>query len=72
MHLYNLRMYLLVLIIMQYQLEMMDIPQCTLWVCLWDWIKHGQDNFLGEIKIPLSDLDLEDTSGNWYNLQEQV
>ena len=43
---------------------------CTLWLSVWDWDRFGRNQFLGEVRIPLSTIDLKDTTDHWHSLVE--
>ena len=44
----------------------------TLWLSVWDWDQFGSNQFLGEVRLPLSSLDLTDSKDQWYTLREMV
>ena len=44
----------------------------TLWLSVWDRDGIGRNQFLGEVRLPISSLDLNDLSPSWYTLQEKV
>ena len=39
---------------------------------MWDWDRFGRNQFLGEVRLPLSSLDLTDTADHWYSLLDKV
>jgi synaptotagmin-like protein len=49
-----------------------DINSSTLWVSVWDWDKYGRNQFLGEVRLPLSQQDLTIAKDRWHPLQEKV
>jgi len=40
-----------------------------LYLCLWDWEKFNDHNFMGLVKVPLKDLEDQEMHGNWYDLE---
>ena len=56
----------------QYDLPKSELNSRTLWLSVWDWNKFGRNQFLGEIRIPLSSFDLNVMRSQWYQLQDQV
>ena len=62
-------------IFVQYHISKSEFGSRTLLVTVWDWNKFGKNQFLGEIRLPLSSLELIDSSnqpGLWYPLQDKV
>ena len=57
---------------LQNKLAEKDINSHTLWVSVWDWDRFGRNQFLGEVRLPLSSLDLTDSTDKWYTLQDKV
>ena len=57
---------------MQYKFSEPELASRTLWLSVWDWDRFGRNLFLGEIRLPLSTLDLADTTDQWYQLQDKV
>ena len=57
---------------MQYKFSEPELASHTLWLSVWDWDRFGRNLFLGEIRLPLSTLDLVDTTDQWYQLQDKV
>ena len=55
---------------MQYQVSSTDIANCTLWLSVWDWDQFSRNQFLGEVRLPLASMNLEDGTDRWYNLQD--
>ena len=49
-----------------------EVGSRTLWLNVWDWDRFSKNEFLGEIHIPLSSLDLSDTADHWYSLKDKV
>ena len=39
---------------------------------MWDWDRFGRNQFLGEVRLSLSSLDLTDSTAQWYTLQDKV
>ena len=56
----------------QYKYSEADLSSRTLWLSVWDWDRFGRNQFLGEVRLPLSSLDLTDTTNHWYSLQDKV
>ena len=56
----------------QYKLSESELSSRTLWLSVWDWDRFGRNQFLGEVRLPLSSLDLTDSSSLWYHLQDKV
>ena len=44
----------------------------TLRVCVWNKNWLGKKSFLGEVRLPLSVLDLTNSTKHWYSLEEKV
>ena len=44
----------------------------TLWLSVWDWDIFGRNRFLGEVRLPLSSLDLSVSKNYWYSLLDKV
>ena len=58
---------------MQYgRLNQEEIRRKTLLVRMSDWDRFGRNQFLGEVHLPLSSLDLTDSTDKWYTLQKMV
>ena len=49
-----------------------DLTSRTLWLSVWDWDGIGRNQFLGEVCLPISSMDLNDPSPSWYTLLEKV
>ena len=44
----------------------------TLWLSVWDWDRFGRNRFLGEVRLPLTSMDLTDSEDKWYDLEDKV
>ena len=44
----------------------------TLSVSVWDMNWFGKKRFLGEVRHPLSVLDLTNATNHWYSLEDKV
>ena len=44
----------------------------TVSVRVWDSNWFGKNNFLGEVKLPISSLDLTESTTHWYPLVDMV
>lgn len=55
---------------LQYSISEKKLSPCTLWLSVWDWDRFGRNQFLGEVRIPLSSVDLSDMSDHWHPLAE--
>ena len=55
----------------QYKIVSSDISSHTIWLSVWDHDRFGRNQFLGEIYLPLSSLDLNNTQ-QWYTLLDRV
>ena len=51
---------------------MSEVGSRTLWLSVWDWDRFGRNHFLGEVRLPLSSVDLSDPTQHWYTLQDKV
>ena len=60
------------LCVVQYKYSKSELSSRTLWLSVWDWDRFGRNQFLGEVRLPLSSLDLTDTTDQWYSLQDKV
>ena len=56
----------------QYKQSEVELSSRTLWLSVWDWDRFGRNQFLGEVRLPLSSLDLTDTTDYWYTLLDKV
>ena len=56
----------------QYKVSESELSSRTLWLSVWDWDRFGRNQFLGEMRVPLSSLDLTNTTDQWYTLMDQV
>ena len=54
----------------QYHIEKSDFHLFNFWLCVWDRHAKERDNFLGEIKLPLSGIDLNQVM--WYGVKNKV
>ena len=41
-------------------------------MCVWNKNWFGKKSFLGEVRLPLSSLDLTNSTKHWYSLEEKV
>ena len=57
---------------MQYKLSQSEVPHRTLWLSVWDFDRFGKNQFLGEVRLPLSSVDLNDPTPHWHTLQDKV
>ncbi len=57
---------------MQNKLDRVDVGTHTLWLSVWDWDRFGRNQFLGEVRLSLSSLDLTDPTEHWYSLRDKV
>ena len=60
------------LFLLQYEVEREHLKSRTLWFTVWDWDRFGKNEFLGEVKVPLSSVDLSDYRQQWHTLQDTV
>ena len=64
---------LFVCLFVQYKdLKESELPSRTLWLTVWDWDRLGKNEFLGEVKLPLVEVNLEDSGHKWYPLKDTV
>ena len=56
--------------IQQYSVVKDDVTQRAIWLSVWDQDRFGSNKFLGELCLPLSSLDLSDSTPFWYKLQD--
>ena len=56
----------------QYKISQGDVPHRTLWLSVWDFDRFGKNQFLGEVRLPLTKLDLNDSTPHWHTLQDKV
>ena len=57
---------------MQNKLPRHEVASHTLWLSVWDWDRFGRNQFLGEVRLPLSMMDLTNAMDRWYKLQDKV
>ena len=61
------------IIFKQYKVEKSEFASRILWLSVWDWDRFGRNKFLGEVKLPLSTINLEEESDeHWYSLKDRV
>ena len=60
------------MVFLQYDVEEAKLPSRTLWFSVWDWDRLGKNEFLGEVMIPLSTIDLKNCRNQVYALQDSV
>ena len=70
--LFSLTCYTISLFSLQYELPSVDMAKKTLWLSVWDWDRFGRNSFLGEVRVPLSELDLSVKMEKWWPLYEKV
>ena len=56
----------------QYKVSESELASRTLWLSVWDWDRFGRNQFLGEVRLPLSSLNLTDSKDHWYTLNDKV
>lgn len=56
----------------QIKVEQDDLSCRTLWLSVWDWDKFGRNQFLGQLQLSLSSLDLTNKADHWYTLTDEV
>ena len=56
----------------QYNVPPNDVGSRTLWLSVWDWDRFSRDQFLGEVRLALSSLNLSGNAAHWYTLQDKV
>ena len=56
----------------QYKVPWGEVTSHTLWLSVWDWDRFGRNQFLGEVRLPLSSVDLSDKGDRWFTLQDRV
>ncbi len=59
----------------QYDISKSELGSRTLLLTVWDWSRFGRNQFLGEVRLPLSSLELTDSYSQpdqWYMLQDKV
>ncbi len=57
---------------LQYKLDSSEIKKRTLWMSVWDFDRFGRNQFLGEVRLSLSTLNLTDPAEHWYTLLDKV
>ena len=56
----------------QYKVSEGELSSRTVWLSVWDWDRFGRNQFLGELKLPLTSLDLTDNTNRWHTLLDKV
>ena len=56
----------------QYNVPQSELPKKTLCLSVWDWDRFGRNSFLGEVCVPLSELDLSEKMEKWWPLVDTV
>ena len=49
-----------------------ELKEKTLWLSVWDWDRFGKNQFLGEVRVPLSEFDLSTKTEKWWPLTDKV
>jgi synaptotagmin-like protein len=57
---------------LSYNVPQSELPKKTLWLSVWDWDRFGRNSFLGEVRVPLSELDLSEKMEKWWPLVDTV
>ena len=57
---------------MQYKILESELSSRTVWLSVWDWDRFGRNQFLGEVRLPLTSVDLHSNSQLWYTLMDKV
>ncbi len=57
------------MVALQYKVNRADLTGYKLWVSVWDWNALGKNKFLGEVRLPLSSLDLSNAADIKYTLK---
>ena len=61
-----------VFVIFQYKMKESELKLVTLSVSVWEMNWCGKKRFLGEVRLPLSALDLTNATNHWYSLKDKV
>ena len=56
----------------QYQVKADEVQSRTLSLSVWDRGTLKRNHFMGEVRLPLSTVDLDDSTDRWYALGEKV
>ncbi len=56
----------------QYKISIQELNARILWLSVWDWDRFGRNQFLGEVRLPISSLDLRDNNDHWHALLDKV
>jgi hypothetical protein len=57
---------------LEYSVSESELSSRTVWLSVWDWDRFGRNQFLGEVRLPLSSLDLGSDTELWYPLLDKV
>ncbi len=57
---------------LQCKLDSSEIEKRTLWMSVWNFDRFGHNQFLGEVRLSLSTLNLTDPTEHWYTLLDRV
>ena len=57
---------------MQYKVQRDKLSIRTLWLSVWNWDKSRIDQFLGEVRVPLSSFDLSSETEDWHQLLQVI
>ena len=60
------------LFLSQYNVAQSEVAKKTLCLSVWDWDRFGRNSFLGEVCVPLSELDLSEKMEKWWPLVDTV
>ena len=53
----------------QYEVDRSKLLSHTLWFSVWDWDRFGKNEFLGEVKVPLTESNLN-SRAQFYDLSD--
>ncbi len=56
----------------QYDVEQPKLGSHTVWFSVWDWDRFGKNEFLGEVRLQLSSVDISNYKHQWLTLQDTV
>ena len=56
----------------QYSVAESELSSRTVWLTVWDKDTFAPNQFLGEVRLPLKDLDLRSETEMWYTLVDKV
>ncbi len=59
------------MVLLQYEVDEDELSQFTLWFTVWNWNRFEKNQFLGEVRLPLSNASING-SPEFYELSDNI